>query len=69
MSAREPSFTFGIEEEYHLVDLETRGFAAAPAELMRECEQALGKRVAPEFFRSQIEIGTSVLKDFRASRK
>ena len=59
MSAKEPSFTFGIEEEYHLVDLATRGFAAAPPELMKECERALGKRVAPEFFRSQIEIGTS----------
>jgi carboxylate-amine ligase len=69
MSTREPSFTFGIEEEYHLVDLETRGFAAAPAELMKECEAALGKQVAPEFFRSQIEIGTSVCSDFRAARR
>ena len=31
MRVKEPSFTFGIEEEYHLVDLETRGFAPAPA--------------------------------------
>ncbi|MDP1640018.1 MAG: glutamate-cysteine ligase family protein, partial [Hyphomicrobium sp.] len=69
MSAKQPSFTFGIEEEYHLVDLESRGFAAAPAELMKECEKALGKQVAPEFFRSQIEIGTGVFKDFKAARK
>jgi carboxylate-amine ligase len=66
---REPSFTFGIEEEYHLVDLESRGFASAPAELMQQCEKALGKQVAPEFFRSQIEIGTSVQKDFKAARR
>jgi len=66
---REPSFTFGIEEEYHLVDLESRGFASAPAELMQQCERALGKQVAPEFFRSQIEIGTSVLKDFKEARR
>jgi glutamate---cysteine ligase / carboxylate-amine ligase len=69
MSAKEPSFTFGIEEEYHLVDLESRGFAAAPPELMKECKKALGKQVAPEFFRSQIEIGTSVHRDFKAARK
>src|SRR4029079_10550503 len=69
MGIKEPSFTFGIEEEYHLVDLENRGFAAAPAELMKECEKALGKQVAPEFFRSQIEIGTSVCKDFKAARR
>ena len=69
MGNREPSFTFGIEEEYHLVDLVSRGFAAAPADMMRECEEALGKQVAPEFFRSQIEIGTSVHKDFKTARK
>src|SRR5688572_26281615 len=67
MPTREPSFTFGIEEEYHLVDLESRGFAAAPTELMKACELALGKQVAPEFFRSQIEVGTSVLDDFKAA--
>jgi glutamate---cysteine ligase / carboxylate-amine ligase len=68
MSPKEPSFTFGIEEEYHLVDLETRAFAAAPADLMQACEAALGKQVAPEFFRSQIEIGTSVCRDFNSAR-
>jgi glutamate---cysteine ligase / carboxylate-amine ligase len=69
MSLKEPSFTFGIEEEYHLVDLATRGFAPAPAPLMEACEAALGKQVAPEFFRSQIEIGTSVSRDFTAARR
>lgn len=64
-----PSFTFGIEEEYHLVDLESRHFAAAPEELMRISEAELGKQVAPEFFRSQIEVGTSVHNDFAAARK
>lgn len=69
MSAKEPSFTFGIEEEYHLVDLETRGFAAAPTALMEACESTLGKQVAPEFFRSQIEVGTRVWRDFKEARQ
>lgn len=69
MSLKEPSFTFGIEEEYHLVDLATRGFAAAPAALMEACEAALGEQVAPEFFRSQIEVGTSVCRDFSLGRR
>jgi len=68
-SPKEPSFTFGIEEEYHLVDLATRGFAPAPAALMEACEEALGKQVAPEFFRSQIEVGTSVCRDFAVARQ
>ncbi len=69
MNPKEPSFTFGIEEEYHLVDLKTRGFAATPTALMEACEAALGKQVAPEFFRSQIEVGTSVCRDFASARK
>jgi carboxylate-amine ligase len=69
MGNREPSFTFGIEEEYHLVDIKTRGFAPAPPALLEAFESLLGKQVAPEFFRSQIEIGTRVHKDFRAIRK
>lgn len=60
MSVSQPSFTFGIEEEYHLVDLATRDLAPAPERLMGACEAELGKQVAPEFFRSQIEIGTRV---------
>jgi len=69
MRLKEPTFTFGIEEEYHLVDLKTRGFAPAPAALMEACESLLGKQVAPEFFRSQIEVGTSVCRDFKAARE
>ena len=69
MSIIEPSFTFGIEEEYHLVDLETRDLAPAPQELMAACEHALGKQVSPEFFRSQIEIGTQVCHTFAGARE
>ena len=57
---REPSFTVGIEEEYLLVDRETRDLVIdAPDSLMTRCEQELGERVAPEFLQSQIEVGTS----------
>jgi len=59
MSLIEPTFTVGIEEEYHLVDRRTRDLVAeAPAGLMAACEVKLGKQVSPEFLRSQIEIGT-----------
>lgn len=69
MSIRQPSFTFGIEEEYHLVDLATRDLASVPADLMAELEQVLGRRVSPEFLRSQVEVGTGVANDFTAARR
>ncbi len=69
MTISEPSFTFGIEEEYHLVDLETRELASAPTELMDSCKDVLGDQVSPEFFRSQIEIGTRVCHSFAEGRE
>lgn len=65
----EPTFTFGIEEEYHLVDLGTRDLAPASPELMESLAKRLGERVSPEFHRSQIEIGTSVCRSFRQGRE
>jgi carboxylate-amine ligase len=55
----EPSFTVGVEEEYHLVDIDTRDLAPdPPASFLADCEAALGDRVTPEFQRSQIEVRT-----------
>jgi len=54
-----PAFTVGIEEEYFLVDLESRDLAGDPPEdLMKACAGRLGDQVTPEFLRSQIEVGT-----------
>lgn len=62
MSVGEPS-TVGIEEEYLLVDLESRDLCADPPEaFMRTCQEVLGERVAPEFLRCQIEVGTPVCR-------
>mgnify|MGYP000415734129 CR=1 FL=1 len=58
---KEPSLTIGIEEEYLLVDRETRDLVVdPPAGLMDDCRAALGEHVAPELLRCQIEIGTPV---------
>ena len=62
----EPSFTIGIEEEYLLVDKETRNLIGqAPDSLMTECERRLEGRVSPEFLQSQIEVGTSKCKTLK----
>ena len=59
MAIARPSFTVGIEEEYLLVDRESRDLAADPPETMlEECVELLHGQVSPEFLRAQIEIGT-----------
>ncbi len=61
MSPGAPPFTIGIEEEYLLVDRETRDLAVdVPDALMIECERRLEGQVSPEFLQSQIEVGTRV---------
>lgn len=58
---KEPAFTVGVEEEYMLVDRETRELInEAPPEMLPECERLLGDRVQPEFLQCQIEVGTPV---------
>lgn len=54
-----PKFSVGIEEEFLLVDLETRGLAKDPPKALFEaCSAALGDKVAHEFLRTQIEINS-----------
>ncbi|MCP3997000.1 MAG: carboxylate-amine ligase [bacterium] len=64
-----PAFTIGIEEEYLIVDKETRELVQdLPDGLMSSCEEILGGKVSPEFLRSQIEIGTKVCTNVREAR-
>lgn len=58
---KDPQLTLGVEEEYLLVDKDTRALAIDPPdELMQKCEERLGVQVSSELLRSQIEIGTRV---------
>jgi carboxylate-amine ligase len=69
MVAKEPDFTIGMEEEYLLVDLETRNLCPdPPPALMEACEAVFGGRVTPEFLRCQIEVGTPVCKNLAEAR-
>lgn len=69
MPYKKPSFTLGIEEEYLLVDRETRELAIdPPPEVMAECEKQLDDLVKPEFMKSQIEVATQVCQDIHQAR-
>ncbi|MDH3688093.1 MAG: carboxylate-amine ligase [Gammaproteobacteria bacterium] len=62
----EPTFTIGIEEEYLLVDRETRDLIGeAPPTMLSQCEELLKGQVTPEFLQCQIEVGTRVCKSLQ----
>ena len=70
MTRNEPQFTIGVEEEYLLVDKETRALVVDPPKsLLSECEELLGGQVTNELLQSQIEIGTKVCANVQEVRE
>jgi len=70
MKISEPAFSVGVEEEYLLVDRETRDLVSdPPASLMEECAWLLGEHVSPELMRAQIEVGTIVCANVKEAKK
>jgi len=65
-----PSFTIGIEEEYVLVDRETRDLVSDPPhELLAGCTERLEGQATAEFMRSQIEVETKVCSSIAEARQ
>lgn len=62
--------TLGVEEEYLVVDPETREAVSSPTdEFFKTCRKALGDSVTPEFLRCQIEIATPVCQNLTEVRE
>lgn len=68
MAVHEPRLTFGIEEEYHIVDRKTRQLAPVPPELFEACQNALPGQVGSELLRSQLEINSHPAHTFSEAR-
>ncbi len=64
MTQYDQPLTIGIEEEYLLVDPETRDLVSdPPRDLLDDCKKRIGAdvgNVTPEFLKAQIEVDTSV---------
>ncbi len=70
MDRSAPKFTMGVEEEYLLVDQETRALIVDPPQsLMSECEALCGTQVTSELLRSQIEVGTKVCNNVQEAHE
>lgn len=65
-----PAFTIGIEEEYLVVDRETRDLISSPPpDLWDRLGEVLGEKVTPEFLKAQIEVGTQVCNTVAEARE
>jgi carboxylate-amine ligase len=65
-----PEFTIGIEEEYLVVDRETRDLFKEPPQAMWDAlGEVLGPQVTTEFLQAQIEVGTKVCAKVSEARE
>ncbi len=65
-----PSFTVGIEEEYLLVDRQTRNLATdPPPEMMQSLKQETEGHAFPEFLRAQVEIATKPCQNIAEAKR
>jgi len=65
-----PAFTIGIEEEYLVVDRESRDLIKSPPpEMWDSLREVLGPQVTPEFLKAQIEVGTKVCTRVQDARE
>jgi len=61
-------FTLGIEEEFQIVDPQTRELRSHVSQFLEEGKMLLGEQVKPEMIQSMIEVGTGVCKDVQEAR-
>ncbi len=62
-------FTLGIEEEFQIVDPQTRELKSHVSEILDEGKLLLGEKIKPEMIQSMIEVGTGICHNIHEARK
>src|ERR1043166_3996617 len=66
---RDHIFTLGIEEEFQIIDPETRALRSHIQEILADGKIVLKERLKPELHQSQVELDTDVCNDAREARR
>lgn len=64
-----PSLTIGIEEEYQIVDPETRQLRSYITEILESDHVVLREQLKPELHQSVVEVGSTVCETVREARR
>ena len=62
-------FTIGVEEEFQIIDPETRNLRSSITEMLASGEPILGDHIKKEMFQAMVEVGTPVCADVTEARK
>ncbi len=63
-----PSFTIGIEEEYQIIDPQTRELTSYIDEFLSQGRMVLKDQIQPELMQSQVEVGSRICHDMAEAR-
>lgn len=61
-------FTLGIEEEFQIIDPETRNLRSSVSEILASGHEVLGDQIKKEMFQATVEVGTVICKDVCEAR-
>ena len=62
-------FTLGIEEEFQIIDPETRELRSHIQEILAQGKMILKEQVKPEMHQSVVELGTEICQDVADARQ
>lgn len=69
MKENDHVFTIGIEEEFQIVDPETRELRSHIQEILAQGKMILKEQVKPEMHQSVVELGTEICQDIADARR
>ena len=61
-------FTLGLEEEYQIIDPQTRALRSSAVEILDEGVKLLGEQIKPEMIQSMFEVCTGVCNNIQEAR-
>ena len=69
MSENDHIFTLGIEEEFQIIDPETRELRSHVQQILDDGKMTLKEQVKPEMHQSVVELGTEICHDTQCARE
>ena len=69
MTIREHVFTLGIEEEFQIIDPETRELRSHIQQILGGSKMILKEHIKPEMHQSVVELGTEICQDTNSARE
>lgn len=68
MSKKLPIFTLGVEEEYQIIDPETRDLRSHLSKIVDGAKIILNEQVKAEMHQSVVEVGTNICKNIKEAK-